>query len=235
MIKILLLITFSILLSADIGMVTIVKGEASLNRNIEVLEIRNNMELFKQDIVETQEGRLQMLFKDNTVISLGKDSRFLIKEYLNAQEPDRAIASFVIEKGFVQTITGSIGKTSTQLFTLETATTKITPIGTIWSVEVNEDSEKYRVIEGKINLAFNDGLQRVIELQTGETMVLERGEENKIKSFHKIRIKNIQEKQDNNYNEKIEKFTGVLKEEIEINEGTPVNDDGSIYEDIVKY
>ncbi len=79
MYKIILIALIATLAMADIGKVTVVKGNAFVERDIKVIKAHNNMGLMEQDIVETNQGRLQMYFNDKTVISLGRESRFVIK------------------------------------------------------------------------------------------------------------------------------------------------------------
>ncbi|QOY54902.1 FecR domain-containing protein [Candidatus Sulfurimonas marisnigri] len=242
--KFLLLIAImSTLLLAEIGKVIVVNGEASIERDVKVIKVNNDMGLFKQDIVETGDGRLQMHFNDNSVISLGKESRFIIEEYLYVNDYNRVAATFKIEKGFVKTITGAIGKMMPELFVFETSTTKITPNGTIWSVKVDENSEEYIVNEGKITLSFNDNKERVIELNAGESMILEVGSlgANKVvKGFKKVKIakndkKNSKEESSLNeesvYENSVEQNNAVIIEDNNINEGTIVNEQGEIVED----
>ena len=101
--KILLITAIAVLALADIGKITVVKGDAFINRDVKAIKAYQPMPLFKQDIVETKQGRLQMHFIDNTVISLGRESRFIIKEYLYEENSEKVAATFEIEKGFIKT------------------------------------------------------------------------------------------------------------------------------------
>jgi hypothetical protein len=91
--KILLLTLMAVLAIANVGEVTVVKGEAYVYRDKSDLEAQNKMGLLKLDIVQTKAGRLQMQFIDNTVISLGRESRFRIKEYLYQENSNDSAAS----------------------------------------------------------------------------------------------------------------------------------------------
>lgn len=221
--KILLIILVATLALADIGEVTVVKGDASVQRDIKTIKAYNNMGLLTQDIVETAMGRIQMHFNDNTVISLGRDSRFVIKEYLYVENSQEVAATFRIEKGFIKTITGAIGKMMPELFVLETSTTKIIPHGTIWSVNVNDDSEVYKVAEGRVTLTFNDGVDRKVELLAGETASLQKGSDGGIKSFTKGNIIN---RASSVYENNIEQNGAIVSEERAIN-----NDDRGVFDD----
>ncbi len=227
--SILLIILMSVFALADVGKVTVVKGMASVDRDFKIIKVQNGMGLLKQDVVETAQGRMQMHFIDNTVISLGRESRFVIKEYLYAEDSDKVAATFRVEKGFIKTITGAIGKMMPEMFVIETATTKITPHGTIWTMEVGEESEIYKVLEGRVILAFNDGLDRKVELNAGESMILNiglKGNKKIIKSSKKSKIaKNVR------YENSLEQRMSILKEDQAMNQGMMVDEQGNLVED----
>ncbi len=170
--KIFLILMITTLLMADIGTIIVVKGDAVVQREAKELVAYHPMPLAEHDVVETRNGRLQMQFIDKTVISLGRNSRFRIQEYFYEKDNPKVHASFEIEHGFVKAITGTIGKIMPELFTMHTRSTTITPHGTIWSIDVNDDREAYKVIEGSITLVFNDGEKRTVVLHAGEAMEL---------------------------------------------------------------
>ncbi len=229
MYKIILIALMATLAMADVGKVAVVKGDASVERDVKIIKAKNNMGLLKRDIVETAQGRLQMHFNDDTVISLGKDSRFVIKEYLYQENSQEVAATFRIEKGFIKTITGAIGKVMPELFVLETSNTKITPHGTIWSVDVNDVSEIYKVLEGRVTLAFNDGLERKVELHAGETALLLKASDGTVKSFKKGKTsKNTKSSRYENY---IEQNAAIVREERTMNAGTIIDRLGAIVDD----
>ncbi len=174
---ILLAIIMAALALADIGEVTVVKGDAFVKRDVKEIKAFQPMPLLQEDIVETKEGRIQMHFIDDTVISMGKESRFIIKEYFYEENSEKVAAVFEVEKGFIKTITGAIGK----MFAMKTASTTVQPHGTVWSMMVAEGTEDYRVIEGSISLAFDDGEARKVLLKAGESMHLEINANNRTK------------------------------------------------------
>jgi len=208
---------------ADIGKITVVRGEVFVKRDAEVIKAYNSMKLLREDIIETGHGRMQMSFKDNTVISLGKDSRFIIKEYLYMPNTNKFAATFKIEKGFIKTITGTIGKMMPELFILETSAAKIRPNGTIWSVRVNSESEHYVVHEGKIDISFHDILRENRKLQAGESLTLN------IESVDSIKIvRNFKNSRDMRYENSVESNNAWRKEDQDINKGTTINAKGEL-------
>jgi hypothetical protein len=216
-------------LFADIGKVAVVKGEATIDRSEKTIKVYNNMNLLKHDIVETEQGRLQMLFIDNTVISLGRESRFVIEDYLYVNNSKKVAATFKIETGFIKMITGSIGKVMPSMFVLNTPTSQITPNGTIWSVKVEKNREEYRVLEGKITLRFEDNSkEQNVVLKAGEAMVLDtvvKGNKQIVKNQRKLKIEsNKEEKTDKNIEQNIANFM----EKQDMSQGTIITEEGII-------
>ncbi len=169
--KVLFFLFLPLLLFGDVGHISVIKGEAYVKRDKHSLRAYRTMPLYKLDTVQTLEGRLQMHFNDKTVISLGKHSSFVIKEYLYvSNEIAQQRAHFVVQNGFVKAITGAIGKVMPEMFTLETKSAVIHPEGTIWSVDVTKDSEYYEVIDGAITLEFIGDTHENIHLAAGEAL-----------------------------------------------------------------
>ncbi len=220
MYKALLILFLTTLAFGNIAEVTLVKGDAYVERGIDSLEAYNGMELLRYDTVQTGEGQLQMHFSDRSVISLAKESRLVIKEYLYSQDSKNTAATFKIEKGFIKIITGSIAKMMPEFFVMETPNTKITPYGTIWSIDLSEEKEIYRVLDGKIALVFNDGTERKIELLAGEMLHLNKSFDGKIKNFNKSKIV---EKSINN-----DRYWNTIEQKMAI-----VNEERTAYKDFV--
>lgn len=227
---ILLIVLMAVMAIADIGQVTVVKGKAYVHRDKDAIKAKNAMALLTQDIVQTREGRLQMQFIDNTVISLGKDSRFRIREYLYQEGSTASAANFELSTGFIKTITGAISKLMPDNFVLYTKATKIISNGTIWSVMIDETSEEYKVIEGRITLSFNDGKEQSVSLNAGESMRL------KIDSKNPKKIAKIIKKSFSTYadEKEIERNAAIINDERTLNQDTIIDADGDIiYDDVI--
>ena len=217
MTKSILIILMSVLALADVGKIALVKGDAVIHRDAQVIKASNNLELLKKDVAETKQGRMQMIFNDNTVISLGRDSRFIIKEYLYVENSQDVVATFKIEKGFVKAITGAIGKIVPALFTMETSTTKITPHGTIWSVSVDDEGEVYKVFEGRITLAFHYGVDKKVELNAGESANLKKSIDGTVTGFTKSKLS--RRHISSQYEDRLETHVAIVRESQDINNG----------------
>lgn len=221
--KILLIVLMSAVAIADIGQVTVVKGKAYVHRDKDAIKAKNAMALLTQDIVQTREGRLQMHFIDNTVISLGRNSRFRIKEYLYKENSTESTANFELSTGFIKTITGAISKLMPEHFVLHTKATEIVSNGTIWSVMIDDTSEEYKVIEGRITLSFNDGKEKSISLNAGESMILQIDSKNARKIAKSIKKSfNTSE-----YEKEIELNAAIINEEQGLNQDTAIDGDGN--------
>lgn len=109
------------LLFGSIGKVSLLRGEASLERSGAVSSLKNGMELEEKDSIKTsKDAQIQLIFSDKTVITLGSESDFKVAEYLS--EGSSPKAKFKFNQGVFKTITGQIGKTAPENFTLETKT-----------------------------------------------------------------------------------------------------------------
>lgn len=124
------LILLSTTLWAGVGKVALLKGEATLERGVQKLALQNGTSLEEKDTIKTsKDAQVQLMFEDKTVITLGSESEFKIEEYLNDTANPKA--KFKFNQGTFKTITGQIGKTAPDNFTLETKTATIGIRGTI--------------------------------------------------------------------------------------------------------
>lgn len=115
---------FGSTLWASVGKVALLKGEAVAERNAQTITLQNGTLIEEKDAIKTaKEAQVQLLFEDKTVITLGSESEFKIEEYLNDTQNPKA--KFKFNQGSFKTITGQIGKTAPQNFTMETKTATI--------------------------------------------------------------------------------------------------------------
>ena len=134
--KILLLsiLLFTTSLFANIGKVTAVKGNAVVIRESKTINVNLGFLIEEKDQIKTDKNaRLQLQFKDKTIISLGKDSLFNVEEYFfDEKQPKKTKASFKMAKGVFKSITGRIGKINPTKFKLKTKSATIGIRGTIF-------------------------------------------------------------------------------------------------------
>lgn len=122
-----------------VATITAVKGEATIARNATKLVAKTGLKLQEKDSVITQKNaKVQIIFKDETIITIGQKSHFSIKEYLfdANEEPS---AKFGMFGGAMRAITGKIGKVAPQKFNVTTKTATIGIRGTNFTVAINEN------------------------------------------------------------------------------------------------
>ena len=136
----LILITLlSTQLFASVATITALRGKASIQRDGAMIVAALGATLEEKDNIVTQDNtKLQVIFKDETIISIGKNSNFSINEYL-FEDNQAPIAKFSMLRGAMRTITGHIGDIAPEKFSVATKTATIGIRGTNFSVVVGED------------------------------------------------------------------------------------------------
>lgn len=132
--KIILFILFFVsTLFASIGKVSAVVGDATLKRANETIKVAIGLDLKEKDIISTStNSKVQLIFKDSTIITVGKNSALDIAEYLYDQNnPKNSKTDFNFFKGAFKTITGKIGKINKEKFKLRTKSAAIGIRGTV--------------------------------------------------------------------------------------------------------
>jgi len=124
-----LIVFFSILLFADVGTIKEMKGNVNISRNHHLIKASLNMGVDINDTVITyKNSKAKIVFKDNTIITIGQNSAFKIKDYVLGKKPK---ARFGFLKGTFISVTGKIGKIAPKRFKLETKNSSIGIRGTI--------------------------------------------------------------------------------------------------------
>jgi hypothetical protein len=134
-----LLLVSSFVWANSIGSITALKGSASIVRDGVTIEAMLGAKLNEKDSITTQDkSKVQLIFNDETIITIGKNSHFSINEYLfeNNKTPQ---AKFSLISGAMRTITGKIGKIAPEKFKVETKTATIGIRGTNFTVLVGAD------------------------------------------------------------------------------------------------
>jgi hypothetical protein len=146
---------------ASIGKVSLLKGEATANRNNQSIVLMNGTDIEKNDFIKTHvNSQIQLTFEDKTVITLGSESTLDIQDYLN--DANNPKAKFKFNQGTFKTITGQIGKKAPENFNLETKTATIGIRGT--------------TVAGRVGGSINEGgsivlLPDLIGCSSGEILV----------------------------------------------------------------
>jgi len=123
-----------------VGNVKTLKGKASIIRNRNALAVKIGSELYANDSLKTgSDGALSIVFKDDTLISLGPDSELSINEFhFSPAEGKLSIVTRLL-KGTSAYVSGIIGKLSPQSVRFETPVANIGIRGTKFAVKIEED------------------------------------------------------------------------------------------------
>jgi hypothetical protein len=112
-----------------VGKIVALKGSAQIVQGNLSKNAVLGSQLYKSDQIITHDNtKVQVIFQDETVVSIGKNTQFSIDEYVS--EGAEATAKMSLFKGAVRTITGKIGKANPEKFQLKTKTATIGIRGT---------------------------------------------------------------------------------------------------------
>ena len=193
-IKLLLVVLFvvSSLVAGDIATVTALNGGAYIDRGGEKIDVSLGMKLQEKDrIITDDKAKVQIIFNDETIITLGKNSNFSIKEYL-FEDKKEPIAKFSMLRGAMRTISGKIGKVAPQRFSVATKTATIGIRGTNFTVLVGDDGfQNIFCTYGAISVAFR-GEQYII--REGFYITISPEGKINIKEFKPQELKNMRSK-----------------------------------------
>ncbi len=128
---IIIFLLFPVILLSNGGVanITALRGVADITNEYNTKKAKLKDELFVIDTLVTyKKTKVQLIFEDETIVTVGKNSHFSINEYLS--EGEEIEASFKLLNGAVRVITGKIGKISPQKFKIKTKTATIGIRGT---------------------------------------------------------------------------------------------------------
>ena len=123
--------------SDNIGIIKSVSGNALIVRQAETLQADINTRIQKGDKLKTAaDGKMGIIFEDDTVISMGPDSQLAIEDFLF--QPDEKKMSFIarIFYGTISFLSGQIAKLAPDLVNIETPDATIGMRGTHVLVKV---------------------------------------------------------------------------------------------------
>ncbi len=152
----LLLLIFTAFVWSNIGNVGAYKGTATVTRGSSTLNIENGMTLnVKDKITTSKKSQVQVILKDNTVVTIGPKSIFVFDAYIFGGKDDSEVKMH-IDRGFFRSVTGKIGKLAPERFKVKTASATIGIRGTDFSARVSENKETISCYHGSINIIFNN-------------------------------------------------------------------------------
>ena len=161
--KLLLFLLFTFNLFASIGNVMALRGEATVTRgNTVTINMKAGMSLLQGDKIITKERtRVQIILKDNTIITIGSKSSFSFDTFFY-DGTKKSKLKIKARRGFFRSVTGKIGKIAPERFTVETSSATIGIRGTDFSVTITDDSEIYKCYQGAIRVFISDVFKDLI-------------------------------------------------------------------------
>ena len=146
-----LLLLFLILgfeLFANIGRVYALRGEANVQRENKTIKLKVGDYLKEKDRVQTADRtKMQIVFKDRTIMTLGKNSELSLDEYVyNTASKSKLL--FGMKKGILKSITGKLAALNPKNFSIKTENSTIGIRGTTFVLKVEEDATILGTISG---------------------------------------------------------------------------------------
>jgi len=162
--KYILLLFLPIIAFANIGKITAIKGDISIQRETRIIVATIGFNLERYDFIITKKNsKVQIVFVDKTIFTIGQNSTLDIAEYLyNEKQPSKNKAQFNVLRGSFSSITGRIGKLNRTNFKLKTKSASIGIRGTI----VKANQEVVMCTQGAISVTTPNGT--TVEVKAGE-------------------------------------------------------------------
>jgi hypothetical protein len=125
--------------AADVGEIKVVKGTAHIERGAERLAVRAGMPVQQADKVVTgADGTVGITFSDNSLLSIGPDSRFAIDRYVFDSTTHAGQFDSTLSKGTLAVVSGKIVKQSPEAMKIRTPSSIMGVRGTEFIVKVDE-------------------------------------------------------------------------------------------------
>ncbi|MBD3822746.1 MAG: FecR domain-containing protein, partial [Thiotrichales bacterium] len=140
---------------ASIANVSAIKGDAVILRGDHKLPIHLGDAIEEKDQIKTSnETKVQIIFKDRTIVTIGKNTLFSVPEYVYGDAKTSKV-EFRLSKGVFKSMTGKIGEIAKQRFKIKTATATIGIRGTIYIVRVQGDKTQLSTLDGATYMQLN--------------------------------------------------------------------------------
>ena len=157
MLKILLFLSITIHAFANIGNIMALKGAAEVHKKSNtILTAKSGMSIDKGDTIVTQnKTRVQVILKDDTIITIGSHSSFGFDDYF-FDGSKKSTLSMRMDRGFFRSVTGQIGKIAPERFKVKTSSATIGIRGTDFSVRLQNAIERFKCYSGGIRITFGN-------------------------------------------------------------------------------
>ena len=153
--SLLLLFIMSAMIFASIGNVAALKGVVKIKRSTKMITAKYGLAIEEKDTIVTQDNsKVQIILKDQTIVTIGENSKYNFNEYKFNSKTDSK-AKMKLEHGFFRVITGKIGKIAPERFKVQTKSATIGIRGTNFFAWVGPKREEIGCIKGKISILTN--------------------------------------------------------------------------------
>lgn len=141
---------------ANIGNIATLIGGVKILRANSVIQASSGMALQQKDKIKTEKkSRVQIILKDDTVVTIGANSLFSFDKYRFTGDK-QSEAKMRIERGFFRSVTGRIGKIAPERFKVKTLSATIGIRGTDFAAIVSKKSERILCYRGGIDVLFKE-------------------------------------------------------------------------------
>jgi len=151
----------------DVGIVVALKGRAEIQRENRKIEAAVKGSILLKDTVQTKAAsRAKMLFRDDSILTLGENSRVVINDYLYAEGRKKGKTVFNLMEGKLRSLVGN------NEFEVHTPTVVVAARGTYfitWTeVEEGVPVSGVAVIEGVVEMwSINTAIKGMVKLERG--------------------------------------------------------------------
>lgn len=149
------------------GDVVLVRGKAQIERPAGTIAARVRATLQESDSVTTRSrSRVKMLFRDDSILTIGSNSRLVIRKYLYDPANRKAESLYELADGKLRSVVGSSG------FKVTTPTAFAAARGTLFTVAYNTETgtTEITVTEGSVEVRnVNDEVEGVQVVSAGES------------------------------------------------------------------
>jgi len=122
------------------GSMRMKKGDVLIERNGNIVQAEDGAPVYQNDTIKTgADGSVGIIFKDNSRISIGPNSRLELKKFVFKPAQGQFSMINKLTKGIASFISGKMTKLSPESVILETPTSTIGVRGTTYNIKVNED------------------------------------------------------------------------------------------------
>ena len=135
---IILILFYATSLWGGIGNVDQLEGNGVVERNKEDTTLQEELEIEQYDTVKTGNGKVGILFIDDTRVDVTQHSKLIIDEFVYDPNTKKGKLTIKAALGTVRYASGQIAKTSRQDITIKTPTATIGVRGTDFSMTIDE-------------------------------------------------------------------------------------------------